>query len=471
MASGLTVDEVKDRRLKTSVLRLQAIFYFVTALSSAGYIAYVIVFYDVYTRATGDQSNFTALVILSGSLFLEALLEIPTGAFADQYGYHRAVRLSFAALFFHALFYLMATFRLQGQGTGNHPLIFSLLIIGEALAAFGIALQNGSLNSWFVRNIRREGYEKELTPFMSRRRLTTNLTWLIIGLFAIILRGRGNFTEPFIIGVVSYSAAFFVTLKLITGTHPEKKMEPFTATSFFQLIKDEFYGALGGILENRKLFVVAVAHAIFWTLGIIITYSWQQIIGIKEGDKTLLPYAGVVYLGSSLGRILGNHVASRIKVHEVHERDNRVGFFNLGQFLMASPLLVMILGLNISNPMRLYMIAAALLAISRVGQELSKPITMAWTHEEIRTERYRATIDSLIEASTGFVILLVMLILVFINKSSASGTGNPNVVVETTNKYQLIKNIVIMLSFTMIILNIPFAWFAMRKRSKAQQRS
>jgi hypothetical protein len=457
MASELTINEVKDRRLKTAVLRLQAIFYFVSALSSAGYIAYVIIFYDIYARATGDKTHFTALVILSGSLFLEALLEIPTGAFADRYGYHKAVKLGFAALFFHALFYLIAAFRLQDQGTGNHPLIFSLLIIGEALAALGLALQNGSLNSWFVRNIRREGYGKELTPFMSRKRLATNLSWLIVGLFAIVLRSQGSLTGPFLIGVISYLVAFFVTLKLITGSRSEKKPERFSLRFFIRLTKDEFYGALGGILENRKLLVVAIAHAIFWTLGIIITYSWRQILEIKEQSETFfLRYAGIVWLIYSVGRILGNHIASRIKVHEAHKRDNRVSFFNLGQFLMAVPLLFMILVVKTANSTPLYMIVAILLAISRVGQELSKPITMAWTHEEIRTERYRATIDSLIEASTGFVIVLVMLILVFISKTSSPGTDNTNI----------IKNIVIMLSLTIIIINIPLAWFAMRKRSK-----
>lgn len=453
-SSLLTRESVHNRRQKASLLRLQAVFYFVTALSSAGYVSYILVYYNTAVSASGLVK--TALLLLAGSLFLEAVAEVPSGAFADRFGYEWAVKWSFVLFFLHSVAYLAASFLLRGASPGFHPLQFGLVSLGEALLACGTALQSGALTSWFVTSIKREGYIGDLTPFMARKRFTTNLTWLIVGLFiSLILKGPGPVPAAFVVGAVAYMAAFLVTLRLIIkpdGERPLSSVMPFP--SLYQITKEEFYGALSEMLKYRKLLIVSLTHAVFWTLGVIQTYFWRQILNIDETGSSFLPYLSVIWFFFAFGQIAGNEIAARIRVYEVSKRDNRVIYFNIGQILMGLSMLVIVnFRLNANTSTTAFVLAAVLLSVSRLGRELSKPLTMAWTHEEIRNDRYRATIESLIEASAAFVIVLIVVPITILSKEEGTITQEGD---------NLIRIIVTILSCATLLVNIPITWFAMR---------
>ena len=121
---------------------------------------------------------------------------------------------------------------------------------------------------------------------------------------------------------------------------------------------------------------------------------------------------------------------------------------------MAISMLVIVnFGLDANASGFVFVLAAILLCASRLGRELSKPITMAWTHEEIRNDRYRATIDSLIEASAGFVIVLIVVPVTILSKQEGSLTKASG---------DLIRIVVTVLSCATVLVNIPVTWFAMR---------
>jgi MFS family permease len=461
----LNFDNIKEKSQAAAQLKLQAIFYSVTALSSAAYIAYVLVYYDLLKVALGKSHEDWALLILAGSMLLEALLEIPTGALADRYGHHRSVLWSFVSLTIHALFYLIATLFTIGNGDSVNWAACSFIIISECLLALGTAFQTGSLHSWFVTSMNHEGYQGLYHVFMGRRRLTTNLIWLVVGIFVLLLKGHGNyrFTLSFTVSVVAYVTAAIVTRKLVKAKDSKvSKKGRFSMSELYSLMQDEFYGAVREILNNRKLTIVTISHAIYWTLAVVLTYSWQEILIPTNGQEhaplgaqMTLKFA-VTWIIISLARVLGSELTKHIKIASAGARDSRVIYFIIGQLILGLPVLFIFWYGQHPIYWEVLTVGAILLGISRVGQEFSKPITMAWTHEEVKLDRFRATVDSVVEAAAGFVIVLITVPVMVLSKKISSGSSS-------IAGERVLMVVIVVLSCSTIFLNAPLAWLMTRR--------
>lgn len=444
------LEELLEDEKQAKILKLEFVFYSLTALNSAGYIAYVLVYYQLVTQAIGGKNSaYLALLIFAFSLLLEALLEIPTGMYGDKKGHQKSVLLSFLFLTIHSVFYLGVVF-LGPSSTEINWTACVLIILAEILLALGTALQTGSLNSWFVVNFRNLGYKDEpLHKYMGRRRLVTNVVWLITGSIVLLIGTNYKLSVAFIIGITAYLLAFVLTKKLAKPTPSHTKKEAVNLT-LRKYMREEFNGAMAEIFRNRKLTIVTITHSIYWTLALMLIYFWQEILKLVETDKNNLTLKYVVaWLLIAFARIIGAKLSEGIKTDPTASSDKRVSNFIIGQILLSLPILF-ILGFKYEI-WSFLTVGAVLLAVSRIGQEFSKPISMAWTHEEIKNDKYRATTESLIEASAGFVIVLI-LVLIFLLETYG------------INFDSQIVFVVLILSCAVLFINIPLTWLINRNR-------
>ena len=334
------LEELLEEEKQAKKLKLEFVFYSLTALNSAGYIAYVLVYYQLVTKAIGGKySAYWALLIIAFSLLLEALLEIPTGMYGDKKGHQKSVLLSFLFLTIHSVFYLGVVF-LGPSSTEINLTACVLIILAEILLALGTALQTGSLNSWFVVNFRNLGYKDEpLHKYMGRRRLVTNVVWLITGTIVLLIGTNYKLSVAFIIGITTYLLAFVLTKKLAKPTPSHTKKEAVNLT-LRKYMREEFNGAMAEIFRNRKLTIVTITHSIYWTLALMLIYFWQEILNLVNTDKNnLTPKYVVAWLLIAFARIIGAKLSEGIKTDPTASSDKRVSNFIIGQILLSLPIL------------------------------------------------------------------------------------------------------------------------------------
>lgn len=448
--SELNLNGAEKERRASAQVRLEAIFYGVTALSSASYIAYVLAFSAFVQSALGSEHKDLTLLILAFSMLTEAIFETPTGALADRYGHHRAVFWSFLALASHAAIYLIAiVFFSHGDGVSVNWVALGLVILSEIFLAIGTAFQSGSLNSWFTTSMQHEGYGGLLHPFMGKRRLTTNLVWLVVGTFILLLEGHDTimFITAFSVGTILYVVAAIVTRKMVTAVEP-KKTDRLSVSLFNGLVRNELFGAMWVIIRNRKLLIVALTHSVFWTLAVTLTYFWKDIVGPlpRKVDGSLGWEFAIIWLMITSARVLGAGLAGRVSHTHEGKRDPRISGFIIGQVAIGLPLIFVI---TLAQTRWQYlMFTALLLAVSRVGQEFSKPITMAWIHEETKSNHFRASVESLVEGAAGIVIVILAAPILLIGQTTQFAG----------QKVNLLTVVIIVLSCLTILFNVPLIW-------------
>ncbi len=406
----------------------------ISALISAGYIAYLLSFVALvgqqFESAASDGSwkiPTSIFAVLAGSMLLEAFLEIPAGVISDRRGHHLAVRAGAVFLLLQLLTYTaIAVFMGESQLESNTTFLI-LLSIGEIFLAWGTALQSGSLNSWFVVSVRRAGYVGSLTKFMARRRLITNLTWLVIGVLVVALRDLSLWI-PFAVGTVACALCTALSSLWLSSDQEDEEQEigllsclsetlaacvhSLLCLISFMLARDifrQFMESLGCILRSRRLLMILIVHLIFWTLGLTIAYFWQLPIKVAAPEAQETALLSLAWLALILFRVAGSEYAARIPSSDQDDRRNRA--FLGAQVIIGLPMFVLFM-LRDETGVGATLVLALALAVSRFGQELGKPIVMAWIHEEINaeSERHRATIESINEGVSGLGLSLVLLI-------------------------------------------------------------
>jgi hypothetical protein len=417
MAEPLDISDLELDYRRGLQIKYQLIHLLVTALSSAGYIAYVLSFSTLldsiatfYRQVLNVPILFDAhvfpIVVLAVSVMIEAILEIPTGRVADTKGHHIAIRASFILLTIHAALYCGSAILLAGSHLtmGGALSALSMVLVSECFLALGTALQSGALNAWFVQSMTVAGFSGRLTVFMARRRLVTNLTWLIVG--AIVLAERPNgLWIPFAMGVFCYILGGIFSLILVTRVDLRT---PDETGSFLEAWRE--------IVETPILRSVFIAHTLFWSLGLTIAFFWQEtldpykknLIDAPNGESRLAIALAIVWLFIMLGRLSASYVASILDRYIA--KGAREMVYLIGQFMLAVPMMILPVLAGFCGPAgQIWAIIAigVAFAISRCGQELAKPIAMAFVHEAIRNERNRATIESILEGFSGFGVTLV----------------------------------------------------------------
>ncbi len=436
--------------------RIAAIFFAVQGLISAGYIAYILAYIDVVRQFTTEESaQVVSLVILGVSFLFEAIFEIPAGRVSDRRGHLATVRLSLGWYTVHALLYVVAAV----AASTALPIAMGLLLIGAGELALrgGIALESGALSSWFVTSMRSAGYRGELAGYMAKRRLVTNLVWLVVGglvLTALDSLGPWRLYFPFIISAVMYASALVVARAFARSAKRESSELSAHAGSFRLGLRQ--------IGSNRILRGVIVTHTVFWTLGLLLLYYFKvpleplrdEPVPISFSTAAICAWACMLVM-----RTLASYTMSSVSERLLSRY--RLVIYIAGQLLMAGPVFLIASTFN-GQPMdtpRALIIFFLLLAVTRFGQEICKPLALAWIHEVIGSpgneelEHNRATIESIVEATSvlGMVVVAGMALLSMLDW-------------VPFGKDETVIPIMAVVGLAIVAVNIPMSLMALRRK-------
>jgi hypothetical protein len=404
--------EAKERLKSVRLRNIEISFNFLTGLTSAAYTLYLLCFTQLFVQVLGkERGTLVSLGVLALSLLLEAVMEPYTGQFSDRKGHHTSVRLSFVFLTVSILSYLFISHSFQVGANGS--IWVALLVITECVLALGTAFQSGAINSWYVRLVREAGEAGPLTGFIARRRFWQAFAGIAVGACILFPGSVSDVTVPLTLAAVAYAAAMTISWVLIPACPIAPHQRESLLTAFRLALKD--------IASSKRLSMVFISTATLSPLTLFIGYYWQQaVISTEAGgvDRNSAFFA-LVWISLNVARLLGNGAATKIK--SANEKDQRVKYYVKSQLLASIPLTIIPFVLLLSGTIFASMFLVVSFALTRFGQEIIKPILLAWIHEDIPHESRRASIESIIEGAGSlgfFALLMIVSVLSYIKKGS-----------------------------------------------------
>lgn len=404
---------------------IKTVYFVITVFMNAGYICYLLSVADVFAKPgnAGSSTDANIFLLVAASLLLEAVLEIPTGLFADRHGHALAVRFGFGVLAIHALLYVFAAV------SSDRTAIWSFGIAAEVLLAVGTALHSGALNAWFVESMKSQGYDGEYSKFFARRRLLLNGVWFLFGSLAIAL-GEYQKWLPFALSFLAYGVGTVVASRTLRSDMNYAPPVGGSPRSDRQVVRDVIVSAVSMVVELPKawrqfvraisfiarepvLRLVMFSHAGITTMGLAIGYFWKDLVQ----DHVLKPLeigaaSAVIVSGTWVAmvavRILASDAVARMKPAKEGDR-RRIVVYSFGQLLLGVPMVAAPILVDTASIGPSVVFGCGLL-LTRFGQELAKPIATAWIHERTHDASIRATVDSAFEGlgGLGFVPVYVL---------------------------------------------------------------
>jgi MFS family permease len=227
---------------------------------------------------------------LINAFFMAAiiLMEMPTGSFADKFGRHNSVKLSF---FLHALGLLIYFI------SGN----LWLFIIAEIIAGISLTFSSGALEAWLVDSLEFHAVVR-LKAKIFRREAYFNSAGLVIGSLSGAYIGNQNLSWPWLLGAAISVLAGIYSLSL-TETYRQKD----TARIRVSLIKQIKLACDHGF-NNRHIVSFMALGAIFSIATQALNMQWTVVfqrnfhLEISELGWIFVGIAILISLGSSLSK-------------------------------------------------------------------------------------------------------------------------------------------------------------------------
>jgi|GEM_PF-2991329 len=339
--------------------------YYVIRLLGFASVGVIFATYALYLESAGRDFlsiNLVNLCFMLGIVFFE----VPTGSFADAYG-HRA---SFVAgMVVEGLALILYFF-------GESHLEFAA---AEIVLAFGVTLQSGSLDAWFINHLRRLGWRGGYGKIFTTASAIERLTLMAIVWPGVWAAQKYGLNYPFLIGglTVFAGAAFSVWAMFfwVGNGHADRSGEKQTWRLFFANIGQ---GARQ-IVENRRL--------LFLTLAIFcLAFSFQPINmqwSILFKDKFATINTGIVAFVQAVG-VLGGTLIFGVFTAKI--RSLRLQMVIIA---FATGATIALLPQVSSKPTFI-----AVVLLHELPRGLMYPLVPNWTNELISDDRRRATIIS-----------------------------------------------------------------------------
>lgn len=274
-----------------------------------------------------------AIIWLIASVWvLEAVLEVPTGVFADAIGRRLSIVLSFAL-----------------RGVGYSMLFFSaspsVAIAGTLLAATGAPFASGALEAWAVDRLRATG-PVQLDPLFAVARIAENL-----GMVAGIMTGAvlGQLLDLSVPQIVAGSACLASgVICVVALREPRRADEPPPKPStdvrgeLWQSAREVVTGARLALTTDRLLTALLVLTAGLWMLRGLPGVQWTVHFNAATGSLVALGLARSagdliqIPLLGAMARVRSMSPAARARV--VAAAASTAGAFLFGAALVDSGL-------------------------------------------------------------------------------------------------------------------------------------
>ncbi len=218
------------------------------------------------------------------------LAELPTGSFADRFGRHRSLSISFALMIIGHLFYFFAP-------------SFLFFIIAELILAGGITFYSGAAESWMVDSLKaRDEHHLQVKVFRFTPILKTGGT--VIGVVFGAFLGNFNLGWPWLASALLTIITFILALRLKENyrhtieSHPQGGM------------KKQFHYAWNYGIKNSNLFLAMAFGALFAFSVQAVNMQWTLMFKTDYGFSSL--HLGFIFMASSILSSLGSRFSHRL---------------------------------------------------------------------------------------------------------------------------------------------------------------
>jgi len=338
-----------------------------------------------YLTRVGGLDDRWAMIAYAAYFLALTSVEIPTGAGSDVGGRKNAFVLASA---FNAVSVIAYAF------SGN----FWAFAASAALGGIGAAFANGTLDSWFVTQLRRAGRPKE----------SYDLIFTKVELFKCLVAGISGFIGIKFAGQTMqfpwFSAAVFYILTgifayMLMAEKDIAERAPVPLPQMWKMVKQTARDGVAYGRANHKIWFIVTTVAALYATVMIPNLLWQpHFLKWLPGVESL----GYVWLGMMAANGFGVLVVMvpRLLGFEMYDRKTLllclvvagIGIFGMALFR------------DLENSLTLFFIYQA-------GRGAFQPVNRAFLHRNIESEELRTTISSMeaighhVGAAVGLVIM------------------------------------------------------------------
>ncbi|MBU0649021.1 MFS transporter [Patescibacteria group bacterium] len=291
------------------------------------------------------------------------LFEVPTGSYADSFGYKRSFVIGLVIEGAALIMYFLSSG-------------FWGFVTAEVVCAFAAALQSGSLEAWAVNKLRRYGKKSGYAKMFNRAYILERLATLAMVWLGAKIGYRLGLSWPFFIsGMMSFVNAAVLWHLLNNGDEPDNK----TSLDPWREFKRNIAAGRKIIINHRELTFLFGMSFIFALIVQPVNMQWAILYEARFNTiDTSLPVFFQI-----LGTIIGACLITRF-----------CGIFKsmAWQFvLMLGLVAATIILIPVPRGWGLFM---TVLFIHEIPRGMFHPLRATWVNELVWEDETRATINS-----------------------------------------------------------------------------
>jgi MFS family permease len=230
-------------------------------------------------------------IIISAYLIFSSIGQIPSGIFADRYGYKTSLVIG-------SIFFLIGTIFFAIAQNFTH------FAIGYSLMGFGSAMKQGADHALLFEGLKADGEESKFKKIAGKIDLFTSIFWVVTSVLGGLLYTI-NERLPFYAEVVVVAICLVI---IIFAKEPERVFEKSTVIS-------QIKNSLKQAFKTPKFSKIFIFSAIIGSIALT-TFQYLQPLYKSIGISEI--YFGILASGAFIIRGLGASLAEKVgKVFEI----------------------------------------------------------------------------------------------------------------------------------------------------------
>lgn len=366
-----------------------------------------------------EKAASWTLALIAFGLLSEGALEMLTGRFADVHGRYKSILLYSICFTLSSAIFLTAKISHMLVGDVAIPFYIALGALGQLLFILASCFLSGSLESWAIDSINKIENQSSARMF-SISIWWEAIMWILGGSASFILRewtkseraGAGTSATLTAAHLLPWLLIIFAMVSSLTATTlsigEDERVSLKNRTDERTIL--HFLGdAWRTARANRRLFLLVIAYSGSYMLWVSIAFLWPATYELMhEKNKTAADwifapqYAWILFC---MARLAAAAIVNIVR------RANRFDGITLtaSTILNVAPMVAagwLVLQSQVGQgTLRTFLI---LIVLSKIGEEIVKPIRRTLLNDAIADSTYRATINSLSQAVAAFVALIAI---------------------------------------------------------------
>jgi len=340
----------------------KAVYYLLTFLIDFP-ISLIFVTYSLFLLSKGLDLFQISLV---NAVFMLAifLLEIPTGAFADNFGRRKSVIIGNLLFALSFLLYFKSN-------------TMPFFIIAEIIMAIGTTFVSGALDAWMVDDLQSKKYTGKVDFVFSQATIVSRISILLGGLISAYL-GKISLALPFLIAGILYFIAFFLSIYLLE--EDRRKIEIPDFFGGFRQIADVAKVSVNYGIRHSVILWLTAATVVWYFATTSLNMYWTPRLNELTGNQ--VGVLGWMWFGMSSILLLSSILVQKL----IKKNVSYLKIFIFVSLAMSLPMLY----IAYSNVAIVVIIG---ILVHEIGRGMPDVLHKAYLNKYISSEK-RATILS-----------------------------------------------------------------------------